>query len=128
MQAAVTSKTTEELDKHAQVLYEWVGNTQPSKVRLIMYWQSQGGLSYVANVHHRMTQAFVACGETKHVGEQQNVAGAGMVTLETFQKCIKERHRIGNDGLSQSSDGLSQEDRDLAGFTGAPRVAAVGGG
>lgn len=121
----VAVKTPEDLDKHAKVLYDWAGGSPaPSRIRLIMYWQSSGGLSYVANVHHRMTQAWISCGERNHVGEQANVPGAAKVSLETFQACIKERHRIGHDGLSQSSEGMSQADGDLASIS--PGV--LGGG
>ena len=97
----VPQKDREELDKHAKILYEWVTGTQ-SRIRMLMSWQAAGGLSYVASVHHRATGCFLECGNSKHKG-----AAAKSVSMEDFQRCIRARHQIGDDGIHQEGGGVA---------------------
>ena len=97
----VPQKDREELDMHAKILYEWVTGTQ-SRIRMLMSWQAAGGLSYVASVHHRATGCFLECGNSKHKG-----AAAKSVSMEDFQRCIRARHQIGDDGIHQEGRGVA---------------------
>ena len=54
--------------------------------------QSCGGLPYVASVHHLVTQFFREYRNKKH---QDDIT----VSVTEFQVAIKERHRIGDDGI-----------------------------
>lgn len=92
-------KTTEELDRHAKKLYEWV-NQPKSAIRRIMVWQAAGALPYVASVHHLATQCFLTNGNEYHEGSGE------AVSLNDFQKAIQARHRIGSAGVSETGDGL----------------------
>ena len=109
--AAVTSvpagsnpgKTTEDLDKNAKVLFEWV--KQPcSRVRMLMNWQAAGGLSYVASVHHLATQCFVMHGNKFHEGT------AVAVSLEEVQAAVRARHRVGGTGIPELDSASRAED------------------
>ena len=91
-----SKKSAEELDRHARTLYEWVTG-EKSRLRMLMNWQCAGGLSYVAAVHQRGVQCFVGYGNSKHNG-----AASKGVTLEDFQRCVRVRHAMGNNGIPQT--------------------------
>ena len=102
--ASTAVKTPEELDRHAKILYEWLDNTKKSYIRGVLYWQSAGGLSFVAATHHRATQCFVYNGNTKHEGN-----GKG-VSLVEFQDAIKDRHRNGSSGIEHEFEAVGSVD------------------
>ena len=71
----------------AKALYEWRG-PKPSKIRMLMTFQSQGGLSHVALAHYKVAQAFRACGNAAHG------TGSEEVPLKEFQDAIAARHAV----------------------------------
>ena len=103
-------KSDEELDKHARTLYEWVSG-EKSRLRMLMNWQCAGGLSYVAAVHQRGVQCFVGYGNSKHDG-----AASKGVTLEEFQRSVRVRHAMGNNGIppiaGENEDGATAAKKD----------------
>ena len=99
--AAGTAKEPAELDRHARKLYEWVTQSQ-SRIRMLMTWQSAGGLSYVASVHQRAVQCFMEYGNVKH-----EAAAAKSVSMEDFQRCIRVRHQIGDNGIVTEKENSS---------------------
>lgn len=52
------TKSAEELDKHAKILYEWLDSSTVSRIRMLLHWQSAGGMSHVAAVNHRAVVCF----------------------------------------------------------------------
>ena len=92
-QTVSTPKPEQELDKHGQILYDWLDNSKPSRVRMLAYWQSAAGLSFVAGVHHRAATCFRYC------GNQEHDQGLKTVSLADFQEGIKARHRVGDSGI-----------------------------
>ena len=83
-----SQKDPAELDRHCKIVYdELLSPEKPSKIRLIMHWQSGGGVSFVAGCHYRGTVCFMKYG-----------LDGGAVSLEHLQKAVKVRHESGNDG------------------------------
>ena len=100
-------RNLEELDKHAQVLYEWLDTERVSRIRMMIQWQGAGGLPYVASTHHRATQCFRYLGNSQHnIAPRQT-----QITLAEWQQAIQERHRIGHSGMeeAQQSQGVDFE-------------------
>ena len=95
-----------ELDKHARIVHEWLEGAKPSRIRMLLHWQSAGGLSHVASVYHRTAQCFVKHGNKMHEG-----IGGEVVTLQEFQEGIRCRHELGDAGMD---DALSKDDRDYS--------------
>ena len=94
MQTIVKSaKSDTELDRHAAVIYSWLDTGKPSRIRMLLHWQSALGLSYVASVHHRAAQCFKFHGNRYHSDTDFTVS------LSAFQDAIKSRHRVGDNGL-----------------------------
>ena len=93
-----------ELDKHACIIHEWLAGSKPSRIRMLLHWQSAGGLSHVASVYHRTAQCFVKQGNKLHEG----IAGE-VVTLQEFQEGIRCRHELGDAGMDEAP---SKDDRD----------------
>ena len=60
---------------------------------MLMNWQSAGGLTYVASIHHRGTQCFVRHGNLFHEGSGEEVSCA------EFQTAVKSRHKVGSAGI-----------------------------
>ena len=89
-------KNPEQLANHAKTLYDWLSVEETSRIRMMMLWQACGGLSFVVSVHHRMTQCFRYHGNSKHEGSTT------VVSLLEFQESIKDRHRIGHDGIDEA--------------------------
>jgi len=79
----------------AKVVYEWLTKKQ-SRVRMLINWQAEGGLSFCASIHHRAARCFVSHGNQYHDKERSDV------TLEEFQKAVVCRHRVGNDGVDDA--------------------------
>ena len=86
-----------ELDKHARIIHEWLAGSKPSRIRMLLHWQSAGGLSHVASVYHRTAQCFVKHGNKLHEGIPGEV-----VTLQEFQGGIRCRHELGDAGMDDS--------------------------
>ena len=63
---------------------------------MMLNYQGGGGLPYVASVHQLMTQCFLVCGNTGHADQ----ATGGRVSPTDFQEAVRERHRIGHNGIS----------------------------
>ena len=97
--AEVTPATKEPitLDAHAKKIWEWID--QPcSRVRMLMTWQTAGGLPFTAGVHFRLTKSF------KQFGNSASTPDTPNVSLNEFQDCIKQRHAAGSDGITTSND------------------------
>ena len=102
--AAVVS--ADSLNAAAQALNEWVDPATPSKIRMMLLFQGSGGLPYVASVHHVITQSFLVCGNSGHV----NAATPSRVCMAEFQDAIRERHRIGDSGITASTEETAVND------------------
>ena len=79
-----TARNSSELAASAKVLYDWLGPGS-SRIRMLMTFQAQGGLSFVAFSHHKCAQAFRAQGNAMH----GHIQSAG-VTLEEFQEAERD--------------------------------------
>jgi hypothetical protein len=88
------TKTPEKLKEHGIVLYKWLQRPQ-SRLRMLMSWQSAGGLPYVCGTHLLAHQCFVDFGNTYH---DQN-SGVG-ITEESFQNAVVKRHEMELSGHS----------------------------
>ena len=98
-------KSPEELDRHCKIVYEQLLDMRkPSKIRLIMAWQSAGGLSFVSGAHYRGTMCFMQYG-----------CEDGPISLEHLQEAVKQRHATGSDGTEHdySAPGKSQVEVDM---------------
>jgi len=103
---SLSLKSPEELDRCCKIVYEQLLDMRkPSKIRLIMAWQSAGGLSFVSGAHYRGTMCFMQYG-----------CEGGPVSLEHLQEAVKQRHATGTDGTEQdyAQVGQSQAEVDLA--------------
>ena len=98
-----TGKDDAELDRHGKVLYECLDTSKVSRVRMLLQWQSAGGLSYVAAVHQRAAQCFRYEGNNLHGKESA-------VTLSDFQASIKSRHHAGSTGMSTTESQSTSND------------------
>ena len=78
---------TNELSKHAKVLYAWVKSHEVSYVSTLLHWQAGSGSSYVAACHQRAMKAFLQFGNSMHDSP------SGAVSLEEFQNAITALHR-----------------------------------
>ena len=77
------------LEKNSKIVYEWMTSmSKRSYVRMLHTYQANGGMSYVTNVYNICTSAFLEVGESKHRSE-----GDQSISLETFTRCIKVRHK-----------------------------------
>ena len=95
-QVAMTEKKSDkELDRHAKVVYEFMDNQKPSRIRMLLGWQGSAGMAYVASVHHRGLQCFRYCGNSLHSVNKAEVS------LEEFQECIKARHKLGSSCIDE---------------------------
>ena len=90
------------LDKYAKQIYEWM-TKRTSRIRMLMNFQSEGGLPYGSSVHHRATQCFIAFGNKHHDGNGNEVS------LKEFQEAIQVRHRIGSPGIRAGGEGVRDE-------------------
>ena len=95
-----TLKDRVELDRHAKILYDWLDNTRPSCVRMMLEYQSAGGIPYVAHCHLRCTQSFRNHGASKHCTDRREV------TLVEWQAAIRTRHALGNSGITMAGHGM----------------------
>ena len=97
LEAVVSRRSDSDLDAHAKALYEGLQTNKISRLRMLVHWQSAGGMSFVAGCHHRAAQCFRYFGEALHEREGKEVS------LTAFQNCIKERHRLGSAGFSEDA-------------------------
>ena len=77
---------------YSQHLYDWIKKPQ-SRLRMLMTWQSSGGLAYVSGVHLLGMQCFIMYGNSKH---EENAGEE--VSLEEFQDAIIKRHEMSREG------------------------------
>ena len=102
--AEVSAKKDEsELDRHAKIVYEWLDVEQVSRIRMLLNWQSSGGLSFVAAVNHRAGQVF------RYHGNTQWTPDSVSVTLAEFQAAIKSRHEAGSNGIESTVGGQTND-------------------
>ena len=99
---ASTVKDKSHLDKYAKQIYEWMNQTT-SRVRMLLNFQSDGGLPYGAATYHRATQCFILHGNKFHDG-----VGNAVCLLE-FQEAIQVRHRIGSPGITAGGEGVRDD-------------------
>ena len=92
-EAPVSARDPQELERHAEVLYNFVDPPKVSRIRMMLNFQGGGGLPYCASVHHLVTQCFRQYGNKKHQDQ-------AVVCLSEFQAAIIERHRIGDNGIN----------------------------
>ena len=74
-----TARNPSELATSAKALYEWFG-PGTSRIRMLMTFQAQGGLIFVAFSHHKCAQAVRGQGNVMHAQIHSQE-----VTLEEFQ-------------------------------------------
>ena len=87
-----SSKNLADLKDHAKVLYDWI-KLPKSRLRMLMSFQSAGGLAYVCHSHFFAVECFFLCGNVYHSG-----LGDKGVTLEVFQNAIVRRHSMESEG------------------------------
>ena len=97
--APTSDRNTEELDRHAQILYDWLDLKKPSRIRMMLGFQSAGGLPYVAHCHHRCTQCFRYHGASGHSNDRSEA------TLAEWQQSIRARHALGSTGIAADGNG-----------------------
>ena len=107
-----TSEENEEkdpsmLDSHAKTLYDWLEKRSQSRIRMLLHWQSAGGLSFVAGCHHRAATCFKYHGNMQHEDQSGDA-----VSLEDFQAAIKARHKKGSSGIDTSPSEDQKNDYD----------------
>jgi hypothetical protein len=87
------TRSVEQLKAYTQILYTWITSSK-SRLRMLMGWQSAGGLPYVSWTHLYGVQCFVSCGNMYHgeVGKS--------VSLEVFQNAVVKRHEMELQGHS----------------------------
>ena len=100
-----TGKSETELDRHAAVLYDWLDTLKVSRIRMLLHWQSSGGLSFVASVHHRASQCF-----RYHGGATADDQPNSAVSLSDFQAAIKAKHRVGGSGIQDEGEASATRD------------------
>ena len=94
------TKSVALLDKHGQVLYEWLNCAAVSRVRMLAQWQCAGGIAFTAGVHHRVAQCFRYYGNSMHEGEGCEVS------LMEFQEVLKQGHEVGGAGIEAAGSEL----------------------
>ena len=82
-------KSEETLKAETKKVYEWLKTDQRSYIRMMMVWQSCGGLSHVAASHHRGAQCFRYVGNMLHDEKKAND-----VSLEEFQASVLNRNSL----------------------------------
>ena len=90
----VLARTPEDLDKHGKILYDWI-TKDSSRIRMLMTYQSAGGLSFVASCHYRATRCYRLFGNSIHT------PGTPEVALKQWQEAIKGRHAAGSRGIEE---------------------------
>ena len=116
-----TGRSPEELDRHAQVLYEWRDVTKVSRIRMLAQWQSAAGLSHFAATHHRAAHCLRYHGNSQH-GDKT----ISTVSLEEFQKAVKSRHALGDAGIAPKDYTQSSSQDSDRGMPGGGWGAAPG--
>ncbi len=97
--SSAAARDLSELDRHAEIVYDWLDIKTASYIRMVQAWHAGGGLSFVASVHIRATQCFLYHGNSLHqTASQKNI------TLSDFQECIRKRHDVGIHGLGVTDD------------------------
>jgi hypothetical protein len=99
-------KDPEELKMHGKKVYEYMRMDGPSRVRMLMNWQTAGGLSYVCATHHRAATAFFKYGNKDHEGKSK-----AEVSLLEFQDAIVSRHHITQYAADDCLDGDFQPNK-----------------
>jgi hypothetical protein len=82
------TKDPEDLKKHGKKVYDYM-RLDISRVRMLINWQTAGGLSYVCATHHRAAMAFLKFGNKEHEGKCKPE-----VSLLEFLDAIVSRHHI----------------------------------
>ena len=90
--AEVSGRDPAELDRHAVVLHKLVDPTEVSRIRMMLNFQGRGGSPYLAFVHQRVTQCFRQNGNMEDQDDP-------ILCISEFQTAIKERHRVGDNGI-----------------------------
>jgi len=102
------AKTPELLASHAKIVYDWLDNAKPSRIRMLQNWQAAAGQSYVSSVHHRGITCFRYCGNTDHKENDHSVS------LTEFQAAIKIRHQLGSSGIAEEASSSAGSRIDFA--------------
>lgn len=102
-------RSTEDLDKHGKIVYDWLNNQVRSRIRMLQSWQSAGGQSYVSSVHHRGVTCFRYYGNTEHKENDPTVS------LSEFQAAIKIRHQLGSSGIAEEANSVAGPSIDFEG-------------
>ena len=93
------SYSEELLRKHAAIVYDHLLDQEKgSKIRLLVSWQSAGGLSFVAHAHFRATMCF------RYLGRDGEA-----VSLSRFQEAVMARHTAGTDGMEEDTASQSSQ-------------------
>ena len=100
------TRSPEDLDRHGKILYEWLEGPRISRVRMLLHWQSAGGLTHVAAVQHRAAACFRYYGNSKHSSKPGSA-----VSMEEFQEAIKMRHSLGDAGIDTAGDARGDDFR-----------------
>ena len=103
-EVSVETKPPADLDRHAGIIYNWLDPEKTSRIRMLLRWQSVGGLTHVASVYQRVAQCFRMKGNSLH----ESMPG-DHITLQQFQESIRCRHEIGNSGIDGVGAGSAND-------------------
>ena len=84
---AADKKCADTLKNHAKILYDWI-TVRQSRLRMLMAYQSAGGVPFVSGTHLLGVQCFLSCGNAYHE------TGDKSVSMEVFQNAIVKRHEM----------------------------------
>ena len=84
---AADKKCADSLKNHVKIMYDWI-TTRQSRLRMLMAYQSAGGLPFVSATHLLGVQCFLSCGNAYHE------TGDKTVSLEVLQNAIAKRHEM----------------------------------
>ena len=83
-------KNKDLINEKSKILYDWI-RLEQSRLRMLMVWQSSGGLAFVSATHLLGVQCFILHGGKYHGGEP-------VVSLETWQEAVLKRHEMEHTG------------------------------
>ena len=97
-------KSEQKLKEYSETLYKWI-QLEQSRLRMLMKWQSAGGLAFVSWTHIMALQCFLLHGNMCHQG-----VGDQKVSLEVFQNAILRRHAMQSEGSTYSNSDTVDKD------------------
>jgi len=79
-------KESDRIKENAKILYDWI-RLDKSRLRMLIVWQSSGGLAFVSGTHLLGVQCFLSFGGKYHEDKPS-------VSLEAWQEAVLKRHEM----------------------------------